>query len=77
MTVKRMDNVGLVVEDLDAAITFFEELGLTLEGRMPIEGEWGVAVVVKAVDAELARQVLASSTEIAAVDTDGVSDAGL
>jgi catechol 2,3-dioxygenase-like lactoylglutathione lyase family enzyme len=35
-----MDNVGIVVEDLDAAIEFFIELGLTLEGRMPIEGEW-------------------------------------
>ncbi len=40
MAVKRMDNVGIVVEDLDAAIEFFSELGLTLEGRMPIEGEW-------------------------------------
>ena len=40
MTVKRMDNVGIVVEDLDAAIEFFIELGLALEGRMPIEGEW-------------------------------------
>ena len=40
MTVKRMDNVGIVVEDLDAAIEFFSELGLNLEGRMPIEGEW-------------------------------------
>jgi catechol 2,3-dioxygenase-like lactoylglutathione lyase family enzyme len=40
MTVKRMDNVGIVVEDLDSAIEFFSELGLTLEGRMPIEGEW-------------------------------------
>lgn len=40
MTVKRMDNVGIVVEDLDAAVAFFTELGLTLEGRMPIEGEW-------------------------------------
>lgn len=40
MTVKRMDNVGIVVEDLDAAIAFFTELGLDLEGRMPIEGEW-------------------------------------
>ena len=40
MTVKRLDNVGIVVEDLDAAIAFFTELGLTLEGRMPIEGEW-------------------------------------
>lgn len=40
MTVKRMDNVGIVVEDIDAAIAFFTELGLALEGRMPIEGEW-------------------------------------
>ena len=40
MTVKRMHNVGIVVEDLDAAIEFFTELGLALEGRMPIEGEW-------------------------------------
>ena len=40
VTVKRMDNVGIVVEDLDAAIGFFTELGLTLEGRMPVDGEW-------------------------------------
>ncbi|TFY96165.1 VOC family protein [Ramlibacter humi] len=40
MTVKRMDNVGIVVEDLDAAIEFFSELGLRLEGRAPIEGAW-------------------------------------
>lgn len=40
MTVKRMDNIGIVVEDLDATIEFFTELGLNLEGRMPIEGEW-------------------------------------
>jgi catechol 2,3-dioxygenase-like lactoylglutathione lyase family enzyme len=40
MTVKRMDNVGIVLEDLDAAIDFFTELGLELEGRAPIEGEW-------------------------------------
>ena len=40
MTVKRMDNVGIVVENLDSAIAFFTELGLILEGRMPIEGEW-------------------------------------
>lgn len=40
MTVERMDNVGIVVEDLDAAIAFFLELGLVLEGRMAIEGEW-------------------------------------
>jgi catechol 2,3-dioxygenase-like lactoylglutathione lyase family enzyme len=40
MTVKRMDNVGIVVENIDAAIEFFSELGLTLDGRMPIEDEW-------------------------------------
>ena len=44
MTVKRMDNVGIVVEDLDAAIEFFTELGLELEGRAPIEGEWAEGV---------------------------------
>jgi len=40
VTVKRMDNVGIVVKDLDASIEFFTELGLILDGRMPIEGEW-------------------------------------
>lgn len=36
----RMDNVGIVVESLDDAISFFEEIGLKLEGRMNVEGEW-------------------------------------
>ncbi|HEX5132852.1 MAG TPA: VOC family protein [Candidatus Krumholzibacteria bacterium] len=40
MTVRRMDNVGIVVEDIDAAIEFFTELGLELEGRAPVEGDW-------------------------------------
>ena len=40
MTIKRMDNVGIVVESLDDAISFFAELGLELEGRATIEGEW-------------------------------------
>lgn len=40
MTVKRMDNVGIVVEDIDSAINFFTELGLNLERRMGIEGAW-------------------------------------
>jgi predicted enzyme related to lactoylglutathione lyase len=35
-----MNNVGIVVESLDNAISFFEEIGLTLEGRMMVEGEW-------------------------------------
>jgi catechol 2,3-dioxygenase-like lactoylglutathione lyase family enzyme len=36
----RMDNVGIVVDNLDEAISFFAELGLTLEGRAMVEGEW-------------------------------------
>lgn len=36
----RMDNVGIVVESLDDAISFFTEIGLKLEGRATIEGEW-------------------------------------
>jgi len=40
MTLKRMDNVGIVVESLDAAIPFFVELGMRLEGRAAVEGEW-------------------------------------
>jgi catechol 2,3-dioxygenase-like lactoylglutathione lyase family enzyme len=40
MAVTRMDNVGIVVEDLTATIDFFRELGLELEGRAMIEGEW-------------------------------------
>jgi catechol 2,3-dioxygenase-like lactoylglutathione lyase family enzyme len=40
MAVKRMDNIGIVVEDLGATIDFFVELGLEPEGRATIEGEW-------------------------------------
>jgi catechol 2,3-dioxygenase-like lactoylglutathione lyase family enzyme len=40
MGLLRMDNVGIVVESLDGAIAFFVELGLELEGRTTIEGEW-------------------------------------
>ena len=40
MTLKRMDNIGIVVESLDATIPFFAELGLELEGRAMVEGEW-------------------------------------
>src|SRR6476646_5141429 len=40
MALERMDNVGIVVEDLEATIEFFRELGLELEGRATIEGEW-------------------------------------
>ena len=45
MTIQRMDNVGIVVDDLDAAVAFFTELGMELEGRMQIEGSWAESVV--------------------------------
>ncbi len=44
MTVQRMDNVGIVVESLDTAISFFAELGLELEGRVAIDGDWAERV---------------------------------
>jgi catechol 2,3-dioxygenase-like lactoylglutathione lyase family enzyme len=40
MTIQRMDNVGIVVEDLEAAMAFFVELGMELEGKAQIEGSW-------------------------------------
>ena len=40
MAVKRMDNMGVVVDDLDATVDFFVELGLELEGRAAIAGPW-------------------------------------
>ena len=40
MALRRMDNVGIVVDDLSATIEFFRELGLELEGQAMIEGEW-------------------------------------
>src|SRR6266850_4328160 len=40
MALKRMDNVGIVVDDLAASIEFFRELGLEFEGRAMVEGEW-------------------------------------
>jgi len=40
MALKRMDNIGIVVDDLELTIDFFQELGLELEGRTTIEGEW-------------------------------------
>jgi catechol 2,3-dioxygenase-like lactoylglutathione lyase family enzyme len=44
MAVQRMDNVDRVVDDLPATIAFFRELGLELEGRATIEGEWAARV---------------------------------
>ena len=45
MTLKRMDNVLIVVEDLEAAKAFFVELGMELEGEMPVEWRWVDRVV--------------------------------
>ena len=58
MTVTRMDNVGIVVESLDNAISFFAELGLRLEGRAMIEGEWAGRVTgLEAQRVEIAMMV--------------------
>jgi len=40
MTIKRMDHVSVIVEDLAAAIAFFTTLGMQLEGQAPVEGPW-------------------------------------
>ena len=45
VTIQRMDNVGIVVDDLEAAIAFFVELGLELEGEAEVEGRWVDRVV--------------------------------
>ena len=45
MTIRRMDNVLIVVDDLEAATAFFAELGLELEGKSPVEGGWVDRVV--------------------------------
>jgi catechol 2,3-dioxygenase-like lactoylglutathione lyase family enzyme len=45
MAIQRMDNVLIVVEDLDAVISFFVELGMQLEGRGPVEGRWVERVI--------------------------------
>jgi catechol 2,3-dioxygenase-like lactoylglutathione lyase family enzyme len=45
MTIQRMDHVGVVVDDLEAATAFFVELGMELEGETPVEGRWVDRVV--------------------------------
>ncbi|MEW2354255.1 VOC family protein [Spirillospora sp. NPDC029432] len=45
MALKRMDNIGIVVDDLDAVIAFFAELGMELEGRTVVEGQWAASLV--------------------------------
>ena len=45
MTIQRMDHVSVVVDDLEAAIAFFVELGMELEGKGPVEGRWVERVI--------------------------------
>src|SRR5262249_32019509 len=45
MTIQRMDNVAIVVEDLDATVAFFAELGMELEGKGQVEGRWADRIV--------------------------------
>jgi catechol 2,3-dioxygenase-like lactoylglutathione lyase family enzyme len=55
MTVQRMDHVGIVVEDLEAATAFFVELGLELQGEAPVAGDWVDRVIgLEGVQAEIA-----------------------
>src|SRR3990167_7237533 len=55
MTIQRMDNVLIVVEDLEAAKAFFAELGMELEGETTVEGDWVDSVVgLKGVRSDIA-----------------------
>jgi catechol 2,3-dioxygenase-like lactoylglutathione lyase family enzyme len=45
MTIQRMDHVGIVVDDLAAATEFFAQLGLVVQGEMPVEGRWVLRIV--------------------------------
>jgi len=55
MALTRLDNVGIVVDDLAATIDFFRELGLELEGRATIEGEWADVSLAWAISASRLR----------------------
>ena len=61
-----MDNVGIVVESLDNAISFFTEIGLKLEGRATIEGEWAGRVT------GLASQSVEIAMMVTRMDTAGL-----
>src|SRR5215472_12199065 len=55
MSIQRMDNVAIVVDDLDAAVAFFTELGMELEGKGRVEGRWADrAVGIDGVRSEIA-----------------------
>ena len=51
MALKRMDHIGIVIDDLEATIDFLRELGLDLEGRATIDGEWAGRVTGWAISA--------------------------
>lgn len=76
MTIQRLDNVGIVVEDLDQAVVFFTELGMELEGRAPIEGRWADRTVgLDGVRCEIAMMRTPDShgrLELAAYDRPGL-----
>ena len=65
MTIQRMDNVLIVVDDLDAVISFFVELGMELEGKGPVEGRW-VERVIGIDDVQLDIAMLRTRTATAA-----------
>ena len=83
MTVKRLDHAGIVVEDLAAAIAFFVELGLELEGEATVEGEWADQLIgVDGVRADIAmlrtpdgHSRVELSTFLSPVATSGVTTA--
>ena len=55
MAIQRMDHVSVVVDDLEAAIAFFVELGMELEGKAPIEGAWWTASTGSTASASTSR----------------------
>ncbi|MCD0484868.1 VOC family protein [Streptacidiphilus sp. ASG 303] len=80
MTVQRMDNVAIVVDDLDAAVAFFTELGLELEGRAQIEGLYADRTVgLDGVRSDIAMMRTPdghSKLELTKYHTPAVSEAG-
>ena len=79
MTIQRMDNVAIVVDDLDAAVAFFTALGMELEDRTSIEGPWADATVgLDAVRSEIAMMRIPDGpgkVELTRYDTPAASPA--
>jgi len=80
MAIQRMDNVAIVVDDLDAAVAFFAELGMELEGKGQIEGVWADRTVgLDGVRSEIAMMRTPdghSKLELTRYLTPGAADAG-